>query len=165
MPSGVLIDTSFLITLADDGSVRVNHDASVEFWRHFKGSGMPIYLSVIVVSEFEVKMEIPDEIRRACIPVVYNWDDAALTAKLDRLRERQESEERQGVKDDMKLIAQAVGRDVAFLITEDRKFAKVCADFRERLFVKFKPILLSDGFDLQLFRKDAPDNLTGRLSL
>lgn len=156
MPSGVLIDTSFLITLADN--TRANHAAAVQYWKHFKDSGMPIYLSVIVVSEFEVRQEIPEGIRQACVPLVFNWSDAALTAKFDRHREKEEGT---AVKDDIKLIAQAVGHDVAFVITDDHQtFAKYSNRLREAGRVKFNTLVLRDGFDVGHFRKGGPDLLT-----
>lgn len=57
MPAGVLLDTSYLITLADPG--RENHQTARRYWRHFTEEGIPIYLPTIVVSEFCIRQEIP----------------------------------------------------------------------------------------------------------
>jgi len=152
MPSGVLVDTSFLITLAGDR--RANHDAAVKYWKHFKDSGMVIYLSVIVVSEFSVKQSIPDDIRLSCVPVIFNWDDAIRAAKFDQFREKVAGVERSALKDDMKIIAQAAGKDVAYVITDDgNSFAKYCRVLHEHGKIKFKIIELSDGFDMSHFRE------------
>ena len=48
MAAGILIDTSFLITLADKS--RKHHDAARKYWRHFLENQIPIFLSTIVVS-------------------------------------------------------------------------------------------------------------------
>ena len=81
MAAGVLLDTSFLITLA--GSHRVHHDAARLYWRHFTENGIPMYFSTIVVSEFCVKQEIDPPILRCCIVLPFNWDDAQQAASLD----------------------------------------------------------------------------------
>lgn len=65
MAAGVLIDTSFFITLAD--SNRKHNEAARRYWRHFLESQIPIYLSTIVASEFCVKQEIPADILRCCV--------------------------------------------------------------------------------------------------
>jgi hypothetical protein len=149
MAKGVLVDTSFLITLAD--STRPNHSIALEYWRYFKQHGVVIYLSVIVVSEFSVKQEIPDEIRRACVPLLFNWDDATRSAKFHTVIKRDSGTERGYLKDDLKIIAQAAGiLDLQFVITED---AETLASYSQRLYelgkVTFKTVLLKDGFHLQ----------------
>jgi len=163
MTSGVLIDTSFLITLADDGSKRVNHNAAVQYWKYFKDSGMPIYLSVIVASEFEVKQEISEKIRLACVPLVFNWEDALRAARFERLREKEEGVERQAVKDDIKLLAQASVKGAAFVITDDHNtFAKYAKKLQGEGLLKSKLLVLRDGFDVGHFRKEGPDLLTNQ---
>ena len=117
MAAGVLLDTSFLITLADKN--RANHETARRYWRHFLENQIPIYLSAIVVSEFRVKQEIPPEILRCCVVLPLNWDDAERAAKLDWKRHRPAGVERDALKDDIKIIAQAVGVDAEFVITDD----------------------------------------------
>ncbi len=159
MSSGVLIDTSFLITLASD--TREHHDAAVKYWRHFKDSGMPVYLSVIVVSEFEVRQTISEAIRLSCIPLIFNWDDAIRAAKFERHREKEEGKDRTAVKDDIKLLSQAAGKDVAFAITDDHSsFAKYSNKLQKEGLLKFKTLVLRDGFDVGHFRKGGVDLLT-----
>lgn len=42
MPAGVILDTSFLITLADPK--RSNHGVARRYWRHFAEQSIPVYL-------------------------------------------------------------------------------------------------------------------------
>ena len=48
MASGILLDTSFFITLADPK--RANHQTGRRYWKFFLEQQIPIYLSAIVVS-------------------------------------------------------------------------------------------------------------------
>src|SRR5688572_20030474 len=105
MAAGVLLDTSYLITLADKN--RPHHQTARRYWRHFLDTQIPIFLSTIVASEFCVKQEIPPEILRCCVVLPFNWDDAQKAAKLDWKRFRPEGVEREAPKDDIKIIAQA----------------------------------------------------------
>ena len=70
MSIGVVLDTSFLITLADPG--RTSHEAARQYWRHFTEQALPVFLPTIVVSEFCVRQEIPPEILRACVVLPFN---------------------------------------------------------------------------------------------
>lgn len=65
MAAGVLLDTSFLITLADKN--RTNHETARRYWKHFLENQIPIYLSAVVVSEFCIKQEIPPDMLRCCV--------------------------------------------------------------------------------------------------
>jgi hypothetical protein len=47
MPAGVVLDTSFLITLA--GPQRSNFKAAREYWKHFIENGIPIFLPTIAI--------------------------------------------------------------------------------------------------------------------
>lgn len=81
MAAGVVLDTSFLITLAD--SSRAHHDAARKYWRYFTENGLPMFLPTIVVSEFYIKQAIPPDILRACVVLPFNWDDALKAASFD----------------------------------------------------------------------------------
>ena len=64
MPAGMLLDTSFLITLA--GTNRAHPETARRYWKHFLENQIPIYLSTVVVSEFCIKQEIPPDMLRCC---------------------------------------------------------------------------------------------------
>lgn len=49
----ILLDTSYLISLADPQ--RRHHDTAQQYLREALRRGVPLYLSVIAVSEFHVK--------------------------------------------------------------------------------------------------------------
>lgn len=78
---GVLLDTSFLITLADRN--RANHETARKYWKFFLESNTPIYLSTIVISEFELKQPIDNVILKSCIVLPFNHADAIKSAQLN----------------------------------------------------------------------------------
>jgi hypothetical protein len=163
MPAGVLIDTSFLITLADKS--RVRHETARSYWRYFLENQIPVFLSSIVVSEFCMKQEIPPDMLRCCVVLPFNWDDAQCAAKLDWKRLRPAGIERDALKDDIKIIAQAAIADAEFVITDDSdSFYRYCKSFKEAGEVQFKAIKLEDGFDRAFFdpngQRDFTDGLT-----
>lgn len=163
MADGVLIDTSFLITLAD--KKRANHETARRYWRHFIETGMPIYLSTIVASEFCLKQELPPEMLRCCVVLPFNWDDAMRSAKLDWKRLRPEGTERGALKDDIKIIAQAAVADVAFAITDDSEsFYRYCGAFKQSGDVMFTAIKLGDGFDTSFFDANGQRDFTEDLN-
>jgi predicted nucleic acid-binding protein len=160
--AGVLLDTSFLITLADRN--RNHHETARRYWRHFLENQIPIFLSTIVVSEFCLKQEIPPEILRACVVAPFNWDDAQRAAKMDWQRLRPDGVERQSLKDDIKIIAQAVGVDAEFVITDDEgSFYCYCKSLKDAGHVQFKAIKLRDGFDRAFFDPSGQRDFTDHL--
>ena len=150
MPVGIVLDTSFLITLAD--SNRPHHATARRYWREFADRQLPIYLPTIVVSEFYIKQEIPPEILRACVVLPFNWDDAKMAAKLDFSKAPREAGSRTAIKDDVKIIAQGIVKDAAWIITDD---ADTLYKFAHALKSEGKsgmhPIKLEDGFDVSHF--------------
>jgi predicted nucleic acid-binding protein len=159
MAAGVVMDTSFLITLADPG--RAHHQDARKYWRHFTEQAIPIFLPTIVVSEFYVKQEIPPDILRACVVLPFNWDDAVKAAALDFSKADREGESRDALKDDVKIIAQAIVKDAAWIITDDtRSFFKFAQGLTVTATATFRPIKLEDGFDLSFFDPTGQRQLT-----
>ncbi len=150
MAAGVIVDTSFLITLADP--TRPHHDVARRYWQHFTEEAIPIFLPTIVVSEFCIKQEIPPDILRACVVLPFNWDDALKAAELDFSKTDREDESRDALKDDVKIIAQAMVKDAAWTITDDtRSFYKYARELTTAGKATFRSIKLEDGFDLAFF--------------
>ena len=152
MGTGVVLDTSYLITLANPA--RENHDSARRYWRHFVDSQMPLFLPTIVVSEFYVKQEIPPDILRCCVVLPFNWGDARKAAELgfDQLKSKAES--RDALKDDLKIIAQAAVCGAGYLITDDvRTMYPSVQTLRTAGRVQFAAIKLEDGFDRGVFEK------------
>lgn len=160
MATGVLLDTSFLITLADKN--RKHHEAARRYWRHFIENQIPIFLSTIVVSEFCVKQEIDPQILRCCVVLPFNWDDAQRVATLDWKPLRPPGVERDALKDDMKIIAQAARMDVEYVITDDSEsFFRFCEAFKAAGKVQFNAVKLEDGFDRAFFNGGQRDFTEG----
>ena len=144
--SSILVDTSFLITLADP--TRRHHEAAKAYLGESLKAGVPLYVSAIVASEFEVKQAVNDLPLHNFIILPFNSDHAMMTGRLMRSVSRDPGDERNSVKDDVKLIAQAVCESVTYVLTEDEmtlaKNIKRLADAGE---CSLRAILLADGFD------------------
>ena len=111
-----------------------------------------MYLPTIVVSEFCIKQEIPPEILRACVVLPFNWDDAVKAASLDFTKAERGTEPRDAMKDDVKIIAQGIVKDAAWVITDDADSLYKYADrLRSAGKSKVHPIKLADGFDVSHF--------------
>lgn len=163
MAAGVLLDTSFLITLADKN--RANHETARRYWKHFLENQIPIYLSTVVVSEFCIKQEIPPDMLRCCVVVPFNWDDAQRAAKLDWKRLQPAGVKRDALKDDIKIIAQAARIDAEFVITDDTEsLHRFCQTFKDAGEVQFKAIKLDDGFDRAFFDANGQRDFTHDLN-
>ncbi len=153
MGAGVVLDTSFLITLAD--SSRDNHKTALQYWKHFIEEHIPVFLPTIVVSEFCVKQEIPSSILRCCIVLPFNWDEAIMAADLDFKQHVNESGERAAVKDDIKIIAQAAVTAAQYIISEDRKtLLRVIGELNQSGRLAARPINLRESFDRSHFNAD-----------
>ena len=150
MSAGAILDTSYLITLADP--TRANHQEARRYWQHFTEEEIPLYLSSIVVSEFCLRQEIPPEILRSCVVLPFNWDDAIEAAALDFTRMDRQGESRAALKDDVKIIAQAIVKEAAYVITDDQnsfhRFAEQAIGLGR---ASFRAIKLSEGFDKAFF--------------
>ncbi len=158
MAAGVVLDTSFLITLADAG--RQRHSIAHCYWKHFVEQQFPVFLSTIVVSEFCIRQEIPPEILQSCVVLPFNWDDAISAAKLNFSRMDREDRSRDALKDDVKIIAQAIVKDAAWVITDDTNtFYKFAHQLTTTGKATFRPIKLEDGFNLLFFNPSGQLNI------
>jgi predicted nucleic acid-binding protein len=144
--SSILVDTSFLITLADPA--RRHHEAAKTYLRESLKANVPLYLSAIVASEFQVKQAVNDLPLRNFIILPFNIDHAMTAGLLMRSINRDPGDERNSVKDDVKLIAQAVCESITHVLTEDEKtlakYIKRLADAGE---CTLRAILLVNGFE------------------
>jgi hypothetical protein len=124
-----------------------------------------MFLSAVVVSEFCIKQEIPPDILRCCVVLPFNWDDAQRAAKLDWKRLQPANVERDALKDDIKIIAQAARIDAEFVITDDtRSFYRFCKTLKDAGEVQFKTIKLDDGFDRAFFDANGQRDFTDDLN-
>ena len=72
--NSVLLDTSFLISLSDPA--RAHHAQAVQYYRECVHRQVPMYLSTIVISEFQVRQSINDLPLRNFVVLPFNVDHA-----------------------------------------------------------------------------------------
>lgn len=148
--SAILVDTSFLISLADPG--RKHHGIAVEYLREALRRGLPLYLSAIAASEFQVKQAVTDLPLRNFEVLPFNIDHAMQACLLMRELQRDAGDDRGAVKDDVKLIAQAICESLTHILTEDtRTLAKYVRRFNAAGQCNLKVIELAEGFDAAWF--------------
>jgi hypothetical protein len=146
MNKAVVLDTSFLITLAN--AARPYHETARKYWRYFLDNEIIVYLPTIVVSEFQLRQEIPPVILRSCIILPFNWNDALKAADLDFTQFKKEGQDRVALKDDIKIIAQAAVIKASHLITEDEEtLFRYAATLRLKGKLDLRVIVLGKGFD------------------
>ena len=117
----VVLDTSFLITLSNPA--RANHATAKRYYQEFIERSVTMYLSTIVISEFEIKQQIIDLGVHNFLILPFNVDDAKVAAqihvKIMGLRSADQS--RDAVKDDVILYAQAIVAGISHFATDDQK--------------------------------------------
>lgn len=148
--SAFLVDTSFLISLADPG--RPNHEAANSYLREALHRGVPLYLSAIVASEFQVGQPVTDLPLRNFVILPFNIDHAMTAGLLMRGFDRDATDRRDVVKEDIKLIAQAICESITHILTEDRRtLAKYVQRFNAAGQSAIQTVLLVEGFDAAWF--------------
>ena len=148
--SAILLDTSYLITLVD--SSRKHHEVAEAYLPESLRRGVPLYLSVIAASEFQVKQDVADLPLRNFELLPFNIDHAMQAGLLMRGLQRDATDIRDAVKDDVKLIAQAICESLTHILTEDAKtLVKFVHRFNDARECNLKSILLADGFDAAWF--------------
>lgn len=148
--NSVLLDTSFLISFSDPS--RTNHLASVRYYKECVQRQVPMYLSSIVISEFQVRQAINDLPLRNFIVLPFNVDHAMLCGLLIRRLQRDPADDRVRVKDDFKLISQCECEGISHLLSEDKStLAKYLERAQSSAPNAIRSVLLKDGFDASWF--------------
>lgn len=148
--NGVLLDTSFLISLSDP--TRAHHQTALAYYRECIHRQVPMYLSAIVISEFHVKQSINDLELRNFIVLPFNVDHAMACGVLVRTMPREAGDDRVRVKDDLKLLAQCQCQGVSHMLTEDSNiFTRYVERARDAGLVSTSAILLKHGYDAAWF--------------
>jgi predicted nucleic acid-binding protein len=149
----VLVDTSFLITLFDDA--RPNHKVAKHYYKYFLDNGIELYLSTIVIAEFNQGQPISSVLGTGnFIALPFNIDDAIRTSEIAF---QMGGVEKRGhgnpkYKDDIKLIAQADGWKIDFIITEDKStLARYCENLKKGSIISTEAITIIDGYDTSRF--------------
>lgn len=155
--NSALLDTSFLISLSDP--TRKHHAAAQQYFKACIERRVPMYLSSIVVSEYQVKQAINDLQLRNFIVLPFNIDHAMACGLLVRAMPRDVGDDRVRVKDDFKLIAQCQCDSVSHVLTEDANtLTKYLGRLRDEGRLDTRCVLLKDGFEAVWF-----ENGQGRL--
>ena len=142
----ILLDTSFLISLADPS--RKHHQAAVAYFREAIRREVPLYLSAVVAAEFHVKQAVTDLPMRNLEVLPFNYDHAMMSGLLMRALKRDLNDDRNAVKDDIKLIAQAICESLTHVLTEDAQtLVRYVHRLNEAGKCTLKTILLAEGFD------------------
>jgi hypothetical protein len=151
--NSVLLDTSFLISLSDLS--RPHHAAAMAYYRECVRRQVAMYLSTVVVSEFQVRQAIHDLPLRNFVMLPFNVDHAMRCGLMIRQMPRDAGDDRVRVKDDFKLLAQCDCESITHLISEDAgTLAKYLERARETSLATTQVVLLRDGFDASWFEND-----------
>ena len=146
MKVSVLLDTSFLISLVN--TTRTNHIVAAQYFEHLLSNNCNMYLSTIVASEISIKQPITDLPIKKFIPIPFNIPHSIESGRIwNMLDGRDSGDSRSVIKDDMKIIAQALHEKIPFVLTDDdNTFYKYCDRLRIKNNLNIKAIKLSDGF-------------------
>jgi predicted nucleic acid-binding protein len=148
--NSALLDTSFLISLSDP--TRKHHTAAQQYFKACIERRVPMYLSSIVISEYQVKQAINDLQLRNFIVLPFNIDRAMACGLLVRAMPRDVGDDRVRVKDDFKLIAQCQCDSVSHVLTEDANtLTKYLSRLRDEGRLETRCVLLKDGFEAAWF--------------
>jgi len=108
---------------------------------------VPLFLSSIVVSEFQVRQDYKTLPLRNMIVLPFNIDHAEYCGKLLADRMLNVTDDRVKAKDDYKLIAQCEMEGISHILTED---SKMLINGRQQT-VAVQAVLLKNGFDPSWF--------------
>lgn len=148
--NGVLLDTSFLITFSVPE--RPHHEIARQYFRECIRQQVPMYLSTIAISEFQVRQSINDLPLRNFIVLPFNIDHAMRCGVLVAQHPRDDGDDRVRVKDDFKLIAQCECEQITHVLSEDAStLVKYLARAQPDGVATTRAILLKDGFDASWF--------------
>lgn len=156
MSKKVMLDTGFLITLFDQN--RKYHADAVKYYRYFMDHEVECLVSTVVVAEFSVKQDFATLPVKDFTILPFNFDDAQICASLVSHyygNLKTDGVQRDAVKDDFKILAQAQQNQADFLITEDDSSMLIyCRKLRDDGKLKTRAIPVSNGFDVSWVNDD-----------
>lgn len=161
MKPSLLLDTSFLITLVK--KERANHSTAERLFRHAVMNNIPMYFSSVVASEFAIKQPITDLPLGKFRPINFDATHGVRAAKLwNALAQRDQGDDRQRVRDDVKIIAQASKDGITHIVTDDEStLYKYCERLRLKGEISTRAIKLSNGFGPSTLSDDPQLELLG----
>lgn len=117
--NSVLLDSSFLIALSNDA--RSEHQTAQRYFFEFMERRVQMYLSTIVISEYETRQRITDLGLHNFHIVPFNIDDAITAAQVFSTmhRTRVKSDSRVAVSADAKILGQCINAGIEVFATSD----------------------------------------------
>jgi hypothetical protein len=143
-----VLDTGFLISLVDRN--REGHEAAKAYYKFFLQNDVIMFLPTVVAAEFAVKQSVHDLPLRNFRVLPFNLTDAIRCANLNVVyyRGKHGSGQRDAVKDDFKILAQAEEQSAEVILTEDENtLSKYGTHLREDGKIQLRVVSLKDGFD------------------
>ena len=159
MTRGVMLDTSFLISLVDGN--RAHHETAKHYYQHCLGENVPMFVSTIALSEFAIRQPVTDLPLRNIRPMTFTVPHAVKTAALNFSAHRDPNDRRDVVKDDFKILGQVAEEAIPLLLTEDAQtLYRYCERLRTDGKIQCRAIKLVDGFDVAWFAGGQGDMFT-----
>lgn len=158
----VVLDTSFLIACTNPA--RANHEIALSYFREAIRQSVPLFLSSIVVAEYERRQKISDLGLNNFMILPFNFDDGREAAVLaEALSPGSGAGARVCLAADIKIIAQAKRVGAVAMLTEDKTtMASYIDQLRGGGFVSFHAVLTEDGFDAARLSNPAAPGLPFR---
>ena len=158
MRSGVMLDTSFLITLADPR--RDRHPVAKQYFQYFLAEKRPMFVSAVVVAEFCRRQELATLPLEQLVLVPFTHEDAVVAASFDFKPHKGVEQDRQSLKDDFKIIGHAHARQLGYVITDDADtMFGYCETLRKEGCTHLRAIKLQTGFSLEHFTPDGQKDI------
>lgn len=156
MNNMAVVDTGFLISLV--GRNRPCHQAARSYYKYFLDNSVVMLLPTVVIAEFSIVQPVTDLPLRNFRVLPFNLPEAVKCAELNAHHYRHQlgnAGQRDSVKDDFKIIAQAVVQEARLFVTEDETtLCKYCERLKADSKIEFRVIKLSGGFDEALVNND-----------
>ena len=120
VPKKVLADSSFLIALLNKGDA--HHKSALEHFNFLVEKGVKFFLSPIVEAELTEDLQAADlPLLSSLKRLTFTFRDGDLASSYRQKKHEKNGASRDCVKDDIKILAQAVINEMDALITADGK--------------------------------------------
>jgi len=159
MKTPVMLDTSFLISLLDRN--RPHHSVAQQYYKALLERESPLYFSAIVAAEIAIRQPITDLPLKNFRSLPFNTTHSMEVGRIwSLLCEIGNGDNGAAVKDDVKLIAQALHEKIPFILTEEESALDAyCERLRTLENANVRAIKLSDGFSYSAFNLDGQTDL------
>jgi hypothetical protein len=162
MATRIMLDTSFVISLLN--AEERNHAKAESYFRFFVSDKIDMLVSPIVFSECDMGQLTALLPERLFIFPPFNGEHGSVAREIgELLRQRggNPTETKVVVKDDTKIIGQALSLGVEFLIASDKNMIARCEWLRKSHGKSLRGVDLNDEFSVRYFRPDGQDILPG----